>query len=197
MAVSRSKRALDVVVAQSVFPNLEEFAEHVSKRIGLKTTTRTYEEVLERTGGKQTMRVLNMEAQREAINSPLRKIYDAQVREPALLVRAERLAELRAQYDARKRDIAMDGSRTITQRLDAERAALSEFRSAAAATYKTTQPQSYLAWLDEREASHERAREIVRQRENARETEQAHDAQHAHDMRVYEYPMEETYGHER
>lgn len=197
VAMSRSKSGLSLVVAQSNFASLDELADHIAGRISLKTTTHNYEEIVERTGGRQTMRVINMEAQREAANSPLRKIYDAHVREPALAVRAERLAELRTTYDARKREIAANPSLTIAQRLDAEKAALSEFRSAAAETYKATQPQSYLAWLDQREASHERARGIVQRHEMIRESEQGLDREHAQDKRAHETTKEIGYEHER
>lgn len=66
VAASRSKHGLNIIVPRTAFRDIDEMAEHVAERISLKTTTRTYDEIAQRTGGKQTMRVLNIEAQRDA-----------------------------------------------------------------------------------------------------------------------------------
>lgn len=80
VAVSRSKREVDIVVPRSAFTDMNELAQHVSERISLKTTTSTYDELLQRSGGKQTMRVMNIEAQRQAL--PMRRLYEADIVEP-------------------------------------------------------------------------------------------------------------------
>jgi hypothetical protein len=93
VAASRSRRELDIVVPRSAFRDIHELAEHVAERISLKTTTRTYDELLERTGGNQTIRVQNIEAQREAL--PLRRVYEADVVEPLRALQLEGVEQAR------------------------------------------------------------------------------------------------------
>lgn len=175
VAMSRSQRALSVVVAESNFKDVNELAEHISNRISLKTTSRNYDEIVAKTGGRETMRVQNMEAQREAATSPLRRIYDHDVREPALADRAERIADLRKTYAIQKKIIESEAGLSLTQRLEKQREALSSFRSAAGEIYKATQPRPYLDWLHEHEGKHERAHEISQTREAKRAKEQQRD----------------------
>ena len=94
VAVSRSRRELDVVVPRSAFESLDDLAVHVADRISLKTTSQTFDEVLERTGGRETVRVCNIEAQREAL--PLRRLYEAEVSEPLRALQLERVARARS-----------------------------------------------------------------------------------------------------
>ncbi len=94
VAASRSKRELDIVVPRSAFADINDIAQHVTDRISLKTTTRTYDELLERTGGKQTMRALNIEAQRQAL--PMRRLYEAEVVEPLRALQVERVSQASA-----------------------------------------------------------------------------------------------------
>ena len=68
VAASRSKKELDLVIPRTAFRDLDDFASHIADGISLKTTTLTYGEVLERTGGRETIRVRNIEAQREALH---------------------------------------------------------------------------------------------------------------------------------
>ncbi len=158
VAASRSRRELDIVVPRSAFRDIHELAEHVSERISLKTTTRTYEELLERTGGKQTIRVQNIEAQREAL--PLRRVYEAGVVEPLRALQADRVDRAREAYQERKRKIA-ESVLSMEDRLDAGRDALREMRIAMTRSYRDLRPQTYGEWLQEREERRERARPTV------------------------------------
>ncbi len=156
VAVSRSKAALDVVVPRSAFGTIDDLAEHISERISLKTTTRTYDELLERTGGKETIRVRNIEAQRGA--TPLRIAYEAEVVEPIRAVLEDRVEAVRATYRECKREIA-GSTLSIEERLDATREALRVMRKAVATTYRDLKPQPFGEWLHDREDAQERARE--------------------------------------
>src|SRR6185312_14518823 len=104
VAASRSKQELDIIVPRTAFRDLDDLANHVAERISLKTTTRTYEEVLERTGGRETIRVRNIDAQREA--APLRRLYEADVVEPMRAIQSERIDRAREAYQERNREIA-------------------------------------------------------------------------------------------
>ena len=168
VAASRSKRELDIVVPRSAFTDINDFAHHVAERISLKTTTRTYDELLERTGGKQTMRVLNMEAQRQAL--PLRLLYEADVVEPLRALQVERIGQAREAYHERKSDIEASAF-SMEERLDARRDALREMRSKVTAAYRELRPQPFGEWLQDREARHERSRPSspCQEREQGRE----------------------------
>jgi hypothetical protein len=125
VAMSRSKQALDIVVPKTSFKDLDEFAEHVANRITLKTTTRTYDEVIERTGGPETLRVQNIEAQREA--APLRRIYDAEIVEPVRAVQSAEIKTIRQAYVDRKHEIAASAA-SMEERLEAQYQALRSMR---------------------------------------------------------------------
>ncbi len=156
VAASRSKTALDIVVPRSAFGNIEDLAEHISERISLKTTTRTYDELLDRTGGKETIRVRNIEAQREA--APLRRVYEFEIVEPLRAVLKDRVDEVRTRYRERKHEIG--GSHfSIEERLDANREALRSMRRAVASIYRELRPQPFGEWIQEREELRERMRE--------------------------------------
>lgn len=162
VAASRSRRELDIVVPRSAFRDIHELAEHVAERISLKTTTRTYDELLERTGGNQTIRVQNIEAQREAL--PLRRVYEADVVEPLRALQLERVDQAREAYQERKREIAESGL-SIEERLEAGRDALRAMRTAVTTAYRELRPQPFGEWLQEREEGRERARPSVDRRE--------------------------------
>lgn len=188
MAVSRSKKALDLVLAESVWGgDLEEVARHVADRIGIKTTTRTFDEVIERTGGKETVRVTHMEREEAAKNSPLRRRWEAECKEPALAIRAERIDELRAAYDKRKADVSKDRMLSLSDRLSQERDALTSFRKAVAVVHKETQPMKYTDWKKEIDRAHELARELERhisdRREQEREKQHERELQRSIDRR--------------
>ncbi|MDE2482039.1 MAG: AAA family ATPase [bacterium] len=169
VAASRSRRELDIVVPRSAFRDIHELAEHVSERISLKTTTRTYGELLERTGGKQTIRVRNIEAQREAL--PLRLVYEADVVEPLRALQADRVDRAREAYQERKREIT-ESALSIEDRLEAGRGALREMRSAVTAAYRELRPQPFGEWLHEREELRERARSMHERRNEDQQQEQ-------------------------
>lgn len=172
VAVSRSKYSLDLVVPKSAFADIDELAEHIANRISLKTTSRNYEEIIERTGGRDTMRVRNIRAQEEAANSPLRRTWETEVREPALFARQQRVNEARRSYAGRKSQIQSDGSPGITERLMHQKAALSDLRSAMATIFHNTQPQTFLSWLGARETAREKTAQIQFLRETNRKKNQ-------------------------
>lgn len=148
VAVSRSKRELSIIVPQTGFRDLEEMAEHVAQNISLKTTTRTFDELLERTGGKQTIRVLNIQAQRDAAS--LRRLYEADVVEPQRLIQDERTERAREEY-RRQKEVIAGSTRSMEEKLDAGREALRWMRRAIAAVYRELKPQPFDEWLNERE----------------------------------------------
>jgi hypothetical protein len=167
VAASRSRRELDIVVPRSAFRDINELAEHVAERISLKTTTRTYDELLERTGGKQTIRVLNIEAQRAAL--PFRRVYEADVVEPLRALQLDRVDQAREAYRERKRQIAESGL-SMEDRLEAGRGALRAMRTAVTAAYRELRPQPFGEWLHEREERRERVRPSVDRREEQEQT---------------------------
>ncbi len=175
VALSRSKREFDIVIPRTAFRNLGDLAEHVAERISLKTTTRTYDEILERTGGKKTIRVLNIEAQREAAS--LRRVYEADVVEPLRALRAERIETARETYREQERSISQS-TLSIEERLDANRDALRAMRKTMSAAYRKLKPQSFGEWLQEREELRERAR-----RTSDRSQDQAQRQEHGQEQR--------------
>lgn len=158
VAASRSKYELAIIVPRSAFENLDDLAKHVADRISLKTTTQTFSEVLERTGGKETIRVRNMETQRDAV-AP-RRLYEAEVVEPLRALQLERVDKAREAYRERKRELAESGL-SIEERLEAGRDALRKMRTAVAAAYQELRPQPFGAWLQEREQRRERLRPSI------------------------------------
>jgi len=172
VAASRSKDTLDIVVPRSAFGNIDDLAEHISERISLKTTTRSYDELLDRTGGKDTIRVRNIEAQREV--APLRRVYEGEVIEPMRAVASDRIDATREAYRERKREIAGSGL-SIEERLDANREALRSMRRAVASVYRGLQPQVFGEWLQEREELRERMRESGVGRSSEQHRSQQHD----------------------
>lgn len=169
VAVSRSKQGLDVVIPRSAFRDIDDLARHVSENISLKTTTQTYEEILERTGGKQTIRVRNIESQREAL--PMRRLYEAEIAEPLRAIQAERVEEAREAYRHRKHEIA-ESNMLMEDRLEASKDALRAMRSSVLSIYREHKPQPFGEWLAERQARREQVR---RQRDRDQEQRQEHD----------------------
>lgn len=165
VAASRSKHALDFVVPLTAFRDVDDLARHIADRIAIKTTTRNFEEVVERTGGRATDRVRNIAAQRDAESSTLRRLWHEQVVEPLRAVRVERLRIARTAY-AKEREAAAGGS--LTARLERQRDVLRDFRRRAAEIIAETTPQRYNDWLREREHAQERAHETRRTREAER-----------------------------
>lgn len=155
VAASRSKRELDIIVPRTTFADISDLAKHISERISLKTTTRTYDELLERTGGKQTMRVLNIETQREAL--PMRCLYEADVVEPLRALQLERVGQAREVYRERKRELTASGL-SMEERLEAGRDALRDMRTAVTTAYRELRPQPFGDWLQEREERRNRVR---------------------------------------
>lgn len=164
VAASRSKHALALVIPRTAFRDLDDLAKHVSERISLKTTSQTYDEILERTGGKETIRVRKIERQRDAESSPLRRTWQAEVVEPMRAERDRRVLAVRSVYDARKKEIALSHA-PLGERLDLGRTALCEFRSAVQDVHRSTKAPTYAAWLREREAEDQRLRYLHRSHE--------------------------------
>jgi ATP-dependent exoDNAse (exonuclease V) alpha subunit len=128
VAASRSRDSLDIVVPRSAFRSINVLSEHISDRISLKTTTRSYDELLERTGGKETIRVRNIEAQRDA--APLRKVYEFELVEPLRAILSDRIDDARENYQHLKYETANSGL-PMEERLDRSRVDLSEYPTAA------------------------------------------------------------------
>lgn len=156
VAASRSKQVLDIIVPRTAFSDLDDLASHVAKHISLKTTTRTFGEILLRTGGLDTVRVHNIEAQRQA--APQRRLYEADVVEPLRALHAQRISLARDAYQERKREIA-SSERPIEAKLDAQRDALRSMRKAVASIYRNMKPQAFGDWLEEREELRDRIRQ--------------------------------------
>ena len=172
VAASRSRKELDLVIPRTAFRDLDDFASHIADGISRKSTTLTYGEVLERTGGRETIRVRNIDAQREA--APLRHIYEDEIAEPLRALQRERIDRARDAYRQREREIA--SSPSIEAKLDARREALRLMRKSVAAIYRELRPQAFGEWLQEREdsrdrarRSHERSHERAQYREHAQE----------------------------
>lgn len=170
VATSRSKRELDITVPRSTFKNLEDLAAHISERISLKTTTQTFGKVLERTGGKETIHVRNIEAQREAL--PLRRVYEADIVEPLRALQEERVREARETYQQRKGDIETS-SLQLEQRLEARRDSLRETRKSITNAYRELRPQAFGEWLQDRETWREKASSRSQHQEQSVERAQA------------------------
>jgi hypothetical protein len=173
VAVSRSKVALDIVVPKTAFADLEDFAEHVASRISLKTTSRTYDELLDRTGGKDTVRVHKIDRQREAESAPLRREWQTEVVEPLRELRAKQMRELRAAYANHGAADARDDSRSLLDRLERGRESTRTFRKAIILIHTATKPPAFSAWLKEREQDEVRVRARQRDRQRDRLTERA------------------------
>lgn len=175
VAASRSKKELDLVIPRTAFRDLDDLASHIADGISLKTTTLTYGDVLERTGGRETIRVRNIEAQREA--APLRRIYEDEIAEPLRALQRERIDRARDTYREREREIA--SSPSIEAKLDARREALRSMRKSVAAIYRELRPQAFGEWLQEREDSRDRARQSrERSQERAQYREHAQEPRH-------------------
>ncbi|HET9394205.1 MAG TPA: AAA family ATPase [Candidatus Rubrimentiphilum sp.] len=195
MAASRSKHDLDLIVSRESFENLDELAEHVASRISLKTTSRNYDEILEKTGGKETLRVINQEQQRQA--EPMRRLYDAEVVEPTRALREERVREIREAYAGRKREIAEDKELQMAARLEQEKKALKELRSEIRRAYTEIQPTlSFGEFLEEREQARQAARAIEQQREAKRVREQARAQQIDRKQPTITHEIEKEHGFE-
>ena len=167
VAASRSRRALDIVVPRSAFRDVDELAQHIAERISLKTTTRTYDELLERTGGKQTICVHNLEARSQAL--PLRRVYEAEIVEPLRALQLDRVEKARDSYRERKNEIAELGA-SLENKLDAGRDALRAMRTTVIAAYRELRPQPFGEWLRDREERRERSRPSVDRREGQEQT---------------------------
>ncbi len=158
LAMSRSKYHLDLIVPQSSFRDQDELAKHIAGRISLKTTSRTYDEILDRTGGQETLRVINMAKQELA--EPVRHIYHAEIVEPAKYIREKKLRDLRAAHKVKRE--AISGS--IAECAEKEKDLNRSFRSDMQAVFKATRPQGFGEWLQRNEEAHGTARDIENQR---------------------------------
>lgn len=170
VAASRSKRELDIVVPRSAFETLDDLAAHITERISLKTTTQTFDEVVERTGGSETIRVRNIEAQREAL--PLRRLYGAEVAEPLRELQRARVQIAREEYQERKKEI-VESALSIEKRLEAGRDALREMRRSVTTAYREFRPQPFGEWLQDREERREGASSRAQTQGQSVEREQA------------------------
>ena len=170
VAASRSRRELDIIVPRSAFDDIQDLAQHITDRISLKTTTQTFDEVLERTGGRETVRVHNIEAQRDAL--PLRRLYEADVAEPLRGLQLARVQHAREEYQERKREIAEAGL-SMEERLEAGCDGLRAMQTAVMAAYRELRPQPFGEWLRDREERRESAGTWAQPQEQSVEREQA------------------------
>lgn len=183
VAASRSKRELDIIVPRSAFENLDELSAHISDRISLKTTTQTFDEVLEQTGGRETIRVRNIEAQRDAL--PLRRLYEADVVEPLRALQFERITRARDAYQEHKREIA-ESELSLEERLERGRDALRHMRAEVIAAYGDAHPQPFGEWLQDRDdqskqavrSGHSRRHEQARERPFTQAEEASQSSEH-------------------
>ncbi len=169
--ISRAMHESRHVVNGMEFQDTHAMAEHLSKSYErAKTTSHHFEHVVQRTGGKETMRVLNMSEQAEAANSPLRRLWEEEQKVPADLLRAKRVDEARATYKDRLAALDADATLSVEQRIDARKDAFKTMSAGVAGLReKAWQPQSYLDWLHEREYAHDVAREVQMKRDLGRE----------------------------
>ncbi len=115
-------------------------------------------------GGKQTMRVPNIEAQLQAL--PMRRLFETDVVEPLRALQSYRVKETRDLYNARKWEIEVSDL-SMEERLDARRNALRDMRVAVAAAYRELKPQPFGEWLQEREKQRGRIRSTSQQHERS------------------------------
>jgi hypothetical protein len=163
VAASRSRQMVEIIVPRTVFRDLDDLAAHVADRISLKMTTHTYEEVLERTGGPETIRVRNIEAQREA--APVRRLYEADIVEPLRAIQAANTARSREVYQQRNFEIGVSAL-SIEAKLDARREALRSMRKTLAIIYREIRPQAFGDWLKERETLRHQTTHSHRERQD-------------------------------
>jgi hypothetical protein len=116
------------------------------------------------------MRVLNIEAQRQAL--PMRLLYEADVVEPLRALQVERISQARAAYHERKSDIEASAF-SMEELLDARRDALRDMRSAVTAAYRELRPQPFGEWLQDREERHLHSRPSTRKQERSVKREQS------------------------
>lgn len=166
VALSRAKHATEALYASTNFSSVEQIGEHLGRRISAKTTLQTYDEALARHGGPETTRIRNIEAQREALGAPLRRLYEAEMAERER-VRMERIEAVQTAYRERAKAFPEDAS--LGDRLVATKALSQERRRAIAAVMKAHAPQTYASWFDAREQAMEQRVHAERERQAERD----------------------------
>ncbi|TAM90896.1 hypothetical protein EPN42_05195 [bacterium] len=152
VALSRAKHSMSVHYAGSSFESVEDLAQHVAERVTAKTTSQTFDEVLERTGGQETLWAQSVRARAVADEDPYRRRYEAEMasREAA---RSRALRALADQTAAARRACALENTPTLEERLAQMRDIGRAHRRRAQAIVRAYMPVQYGRWLhDEREA---------------------------------------------
>jgi hypothetical protein len=168
VALSRAKVATTALYAETNFKDTQKIAEHLGRRISAKTTSQTYEEALAQHGGHDSVRVKHIDEARDALSHPLRRQYEAEMAE-RVEHRERAIADLRNTYAGRKREITTDRTKTLAERLRAQRELSSERRRATAAVIAAHRPEPFTAWLAMREEQRVQRAERTRERDHARE----------------------------
>ena len=166
VALSRSKTALDLVVSRESFADIDDLAKHISQRISLKTTTRTYEEELQKTGGPDNIWAKKMQRADEQAANPMRKQWQSEVVEPMLLSRRERLKESSEMLrEARKIARSEGGGFSLSERLERDRELLKLAKERNGTIIQETTPPKFRAWAKDQERDQQRQRDQQRTRE--------------------------------
>ncbi len=76
VAITRARHSVSMYAAQTNFAGIDDLAEHIADRVRLKTTSRTFDELLAKTGGPDNIVAVNARAQQDARNHPLRPEYE-------------------------------------------------------------------------------------------------------------------------
>jgi len=194
VAMSRSKHALDVVVPRTAFADVDELARHISERISLKTTTRTYEEELARTGGPENLWAKKMERAEEQRTNPLRMQWQSEIVEPMLAARRERLRESSEALRVAREDARGEGG-GLAERLARDRELLREAKVRNASIIAETTASKFRTWAKEEASQQEQTRERGRTKQQQRDTAARRDRSALATIRERE--VESDHGYER
>jgi len=97
VAITRARHSVSMYAAKTNFAGIDDLAEHIADRIRLKTTSRTFDELLTRTGGPDNIVAVNARAQQDALNHPLRPEYEqSEARKSAQRTKLVKAANTRA-----------------------------------------------------------------------------------------------------
>lgn len=111
-ALSRSKHGLQLVIAESNFEHgVPSLAKSISNNISLKTTTHTYQELLDASGGQENLWATTTRERQESLDHPLRKVYQTEMAERAKIRDQRLLAEIKAHAGQVRHDDAPTNKR--------------------------------------------------------------------------------------
>ena len=168
VALSRSKSALDIVVSQESFADLDDLANHISQRISLKSTTRTYDEEIARTGGLDNIWARKIQRAEEQHSNPLRQQWQSEIVEPMLAARRERLRESSEALRVARHENG-GGRGGLGNRLERDRELLRQAKGRNATIIAETTAPRFRTCAKEQEAAQDRIHEAQRIRRQQRE----------------------------